>query len=62
MPTGSCRFPDHHGPSAGPPVGLLLAIGAGALIVAYWHAVVVVLAVVVALAVLGAGVLLLVQL
>ncbi len=59
MPTGTCRFPDHHGPSAGPPFGLLLAIAAGALVATHWHAIVVTLAVVAVLAVLGAGVLML---
>ena len=53
MPTGTCNFPEHHGgPSAGPPLGLIAAILAGALILAHWHAVVLVLAVV---GVLAAG-------
>jgi hypothetical protein len=57
MPTGTCNFPDHHGgPGAGAPVGLLVAIAAGALVVIEWRTVLVVLAVVVALAVAGAGV------
>ena len=56
MPTGTCNYPHHHGPSAGPPLGLLLAIGAGALIVTHLHAVIVTLAVVAVLAVLGAAV------
>jgi hypothetical protein len=59
MPTGTCRFPEHHGPDAGPPLGFLAAVIAGALIVAEWHAVIIVLAVVAVLAVLGAGVLML---
>jgi uncharacterized protein (UPF0335 family) len=62
MPTGTCRYPHHHGgPSAGPPIGLLLAIIAGALIITHVHAVVVTLAVVAILAVLGTGVMLLVH-
>jgi hypothetical protein len=57
VPTGTCNYPHHHGsPSAGPPVGLLLAIIAGALIITHVHLVVVTLAVAAVLAVLGAGV------
>jgi hypothetical protein len=70
MPTGTCRYPHHHsGPSAGPPIGLLLAIGAGVLIVTHLHAaagalhavVVVTLAVVAVLAVAGVAVAMLVH-
>jgi len=53
MPTGTCRYPQHHGPGAGPPLGLILAIAVGALIITHVHAVVVTLAVVAVLAVLG---------
>ena len=57
MPTGTCKYPEHHGsPGAGAPIGLVAAIAAGALIVAFWHVVIVVLAVVAVLAVLTAGV------
>jgi hypothetical protein len=57
MPTGTCKFPEHHsGPSAGPPLGLFAAVAAGAVIVAEIHTVVIVLAVVAVLAVLAAGV------
>lgn len=61
MPTGTCRYPQHHGPSAGPPAGLVAALACGALIIAAWHVVVVVLAVSAVLAVAGACVLLLVH-
>jgi hypothetical protein len=59
MPTGTCHYPAHHGPSAGPPLGLVLAIAAGALIVTHWHAVLVTLAVVAVLAAAGAAVVML---
>jgi hypothetical protein len=59
MPTGTCRYPAHHGPSAGPPLGLLGAIAAGALIITHWHAVLVTLAVVAVLAVAGVAVVML---
>ncbi len=46
MPTGTCNYPSHHaGPSAGPPIALVVLIAAGAVIVAFWHVVVVALAV-----------------
>ena len=63
MPTGNCRFPEHHsgGSSAGPPLGLLLAIAAGALIITHVHAVLVTLAVVAALAVAGVAVVMMVH-
>lgn len=61
MPTGTCRFAQHHGPSASPPIGLVAALIVGALIIANLHAVIVTLAVVAVLAVLGAGVVLLVH-
>jgi hypothetical protein len=52
MPTGTCHFPEHHGgPGAGAPVGLLMAVGAGAVIVLELRTVLVVLAVVGVLAV-----------
>lgn len=50
MPTGRCQFPEHHSPSAGPPLGLLAAIALGALVIAFWHAVIVALVVVAILA------------
>ena len=54
MPTGTCRYPGHHsGPSAGPPIALVVAIAAGALIITHVGAVLVALAVVAALAALG---------
>lgn len=59
MPTGTCHYPAHHGPSAGPPIGLLAAIAIGALIITHVHAVLVTLAVVAALAVAGAAVVML---
>jgi len=62
MPTGTCNYPHHHhGPSAGPPAGFLAALAAGALIVAEWRTVLVVLAVCAVLAVLGVCVALLVH-
>jgi hypothetical protein len=61
MPTGTCNYPAHHGPSSGPPIGFLAALVVGALIVAEWHAVVIVAAVVAVLAVLGVGVVMLVH-
>jgi hypothetical protein len=59
MPTGTCNYPEHHGPSAGAPAGLVLAVIAGALIITHVHAVLVTLAVVAVLAVLGTGVVML---
>jgi hypothetical protein len=59
MPTGRCNYPAHHGPSAGPPIGLILAIAAGALILTHIHAVLVTPAVVAGLAVAGAAVVML---
>lgn len=57
MPTGRCNYPQHHtGPSAGPPIGLVLSIAAGAVIVAEWRTVLIVLAVVAVLAVVGVAV------
>ena len=50
MPTGTCKFPEHHGPSAGPPFALIGLIALGAAVVAFWHIVVVVLVVVLLLA------------
>jgi hypothetical protein len=62
MPTGTCRYPEHHtGPSAGPPIGLLALIAAGAVIVAYWRTVVVVLVVTGILAVVAAAVVMLIH-
>jgi hypothetical protein len=72
MPTGTCRFPEHHssgGGGASLPVGLLVAIGAGVLIATHMHAaasalravIVVTLAVVAVLAVAGVTVALLVH-
>jgi hypothetical protein len=61
MPTGRCNFPAHHGPSASPPVGFLSALIAGAVIVAEWHTVLIVLAVVAVLAVVGVGAVMLVH-
>jgi flagellar basal body-associated protein FliL len=59
---GNCRYPAHHdGPSGGPPVTLLLAILAGAGIVAYARTVLVVLAVVAVLAIIAGAVMLLVH-
>jgi hypothetical protein len=43
MPTGRCNYPEHHGPSAGPPFALIGLIALGAIVVAFWHLVVVVL-------------------
>lgn len=40
MPTGNCRFPEHHpGPSAKPVIGWVVALGLGALIITHLHAV-----------------------
>jgi hypothetical protein len=71
MPTGTCNYPHHHsgGSSAGPPIGLLVAIGAGVLIITHLHAaagmlhtvLVVTLAVVAVLAVTGVAVAMLVH-
>jgi hypothetical protein len=60
MPTGCCHYPAHHdSPSAGAPIGLILAMIAGALIVTHWHTVVVVLTVVAVLAVITTAVVML---
>jgi len=60
MPTGNCRYPEHHsGPGAGAPIGLVAAILAGALIVIEWRTVAVVLAVVAALLIATAAVVML---
>ena len=60
MPTGTCRYPDHHrGPGAGVPVAWVVILATGAVIVANWHALVVALVVTVALVALGVPVLLL---
>jgi len=56
MPTGRCNYPEHHGPSAGPPFALIGLIALGAVVVAFWHAVIVVLVVVLALAGITCGV------
>jgi hypothetical protein len=61
MPTGTCRYPEHHRPSAGQPVAWLVILAIGAVIVANWHAVIVALVVTAVLAVLGVAVLLLVH-
>jgi len=59
MPTGRCAFPEHHGPSAGPPAGLVLAILAGAFAVLHWHTMLEILIVAAVLLLLGAAVMLL---
>lgn len=59
MPIGSCRYPQHHGPSAGPPLGLLAGVAAGAVIVAAWHVVLVVVSVVAVLGMVAGAVMLL---
>lgn len=59
MPTGRCRYPDHHAVSAGPPLGFIGAVIIGALLIHFWHVVVVTVAVVVVLALLAIGVLML---
>jgi hypothetical protein len=61
MPTGNCRFPEHHSPSAGPPLGLLGAIALGAVVIAFWHTVVVALVVVAILAAIAGAVFLLIH-
>jgi hypothetical protein len=61
MPTSHCNYPNHHGPSAGPPLGLLAAIALGAVVIAHWHTVVVALVVVAVLAAVAGGVMLLVH-
>jgi len=46
MPTGTCKYPEHHtGPSAGPPISLLVLIALGAVVIAYWRTVVIALVV-----------------
>ena len=61
MPTSHCNYPHHHGPSAGPPLGLLAAIALGAVVIAFWHTVIVALVVVTILAAIAGGVMLLVH-
>ena len=56
MPTGTCQFPEHHGPGKSGPGALVAAIIAGAIVVYEWRTIAVVLAVVVALAVVAAAV------
>jgi uncharacterized membrane protein YraQ (UPF0718 family) len=45
MPTGTCNFPQHHGPSAGQPISLVILIALGAIIIAHWRTVLVCLVV-----------------
>ena len=61
MPTGTCQYPQHHGPSAGPPAALVAAIIIGALIVVEWHTVLVTAAVVATLVVILGAVVMLVH-
>jgi hypothetical protein len=61
MPTSHCNYPHHHSPSAGPPLGLLGGIAAGALAIAFWHTVIVALVVVAILASIAGAVMLLVH-
>lgn len=61
MNTAHCRHPEHHGPSAGPPLGLLAAIALGAVVIAFWHTVIVALVVVAILASIAGAVMLLVH-
>jgi hypothetical protein len=42
MPTGACKFPEHHGgSSAGQVISLIICIALGAIVVAHWRTVVV---------------------
>jgi hypothetical protein len=62
MPTGRCLYPSHHdSPSAGPPLGLLAAIALGAVVIAFWHQVIVALVVVAILACIAGAVMLLIH-
>lgn len=47
MPNGNCHFPEHHqgGPSAGPVIAWVAALGLGALIMSHWHTFVLILVV-----------------
>ena len=56
MPTGTCNYPDHHGPSAGQPIALLILIAIGAVIITHWRTVVVCVIVTAVLIVLTAAV------
>jgi hypothetical protein len=59
MPTGTCKYPAHHGPSAGQPIGLVVLIAIGAVIVIHWRTVVACLIVAVVLVVLASAVMML---
>src|SRR5215472_10181492 len=60
MPTGTCNFPQHHhDPGVGQPIGLVVLIALGAVIVAHWRTVVVCLVVAVVLVVFGCAAMLL---
>jgi len=59
MPTGACKYPEHHGRSAGQPIAWLVLIALGAIVVTHWHDFVVALVVTGVLAGLGVAVLLL---
>lgn len=53
MPTGNCKFPEHHTPATGPPFALLGAIALGALVIAFWRSIVVALVITTFLAVIA---------